>query len=146
MTNLASKIILESTTGSLGTVDDSGTPFVSLVTVAAASPTEVLLLLSGLAKHTKHLNQRPDCALMLVQRGGESGDPLAGARLTVRGSVHRIDDDASAREIFLAKHPRAAMYAEFGDFNFYALTITEAYLVAGFGRIENIPATELTVS
>jgi putative heme iron utilization protein len=145
MSNLACKTILESTTGSLGTVDDSGRPFVSLVTVAAASPTEILLLLSGLAKHTRHLVQQPECALMFVQRGGESGDPLAGARLTVRGTVRRIDDDAEAREVFLDKHPSAARYAEFDDFNYYKFEIVEAYLVAGFGRIETIPAAELKV-
>jgi putative heme iron utilization protein len=146
VSDLACNIILESTTGSLGTVDQAGSPFVSLVTVAATSPTKLVMLLSDLAKHTKHIVQRPDCALMLVQLGGESGDPLAGARLTVRGTVERVEDDQFVRSAFLAKHPSAAMYADFGDFDFYQLNIDQAYLVAGFGRIETIPASELVTS
>ena len=146
MSKLAREAILKSTTGSLGTVDDSGGPFVSLVIVAATDPTEVVLLLSDLAKHTRHLVQRPQCALMFVQPSGESGDPLSGPRLTVRGSVHQIDDDSHAREVFLAKHPAAAVYADFDDFGFYKFDVTEAYLVAGFGRIQTIPAAELKVS
>ncbi len=143
VSNLACEIILESATGSLGTVDETGRPFVSLVTVAATEPTKLVMLLSGLAKHTKHLVGQPECAMMLVQAGGESGDPLAGARLTVRGTANQIDDDTVARQAFLRKHPSAAVYADFGDFAFYQLDVAEAHLVAGFGRIETILASEL---
>ena len=71
------------------------------------------------------------------------GDPLAGARLTVCGEVKRLEDDNDARQTFLTKHPSAQMYADFTDFAFYQLEISEAYLVAGFGKIESIPGSVL---
>jgi hypothetical protein len=54
----ARDIIEVAGTGSLGTLTDEGNPFVSLVTVAAATPNTIVMLLSGLAKHTKHLDAR----------------------------------------------------------------------------------------
>ena len=139
------KMIQNAQAGSLGTLNDDGSPFVSLVTVAATAPTKMVMLLSGLAWHTKNVDKRPSCSLLLVQPGGESGDPLAGSRMTLRGTVTRLDraDDGEARQIFLEKHDSAAMYADFGDFAFFEFEIDEAHLVAGFGRIETIPASKL---
>lgn len=146
MSDTAKRIILDASTGSLGTISSDGNPFVSLVTVAATGPTSLVMLLSGLAKHTKNIANHSQCSLMLVESGGESGDPLAGARLTASGVVKRLEGDAQPREAFLAKHPSASMYVDFGDFAFYELEISQAYLVAGFGRIETIPASVLAAS
>lgn len=139
------QLIENARVGSLGTLDPDGHPFVTLVTVAACSPTSLVMLLSGLAQHTRNLNRSPNCSLLLVQPGGEQGDPLAGARLTITGTAHRIaqEDDQEARTRFLAAHPSAATYAAFADFSFYRLDIHQVHLVAGFGRIETLSATEL---
>ncbi len=84
------QIIEGALVGSLGTLGNDGFPFVTLVTVASASPTTLIMLLSGLAQHTKNLNQVSNCSLLLVEPGGERGDPLAGARLTISGKAMRI--------------------------------------------------------
>jgi putative heme iron utilization protein len=141
----AREIIEAAGVGSLGTLTDEGTPFVSLVTVAASTPNTIVMLLSGLAKHTKNLDRRGDCSLLLVEPGGESGDPLAGARVTIVGMAKRLDraSNNDVRAIFLEKHPSASMYADFGDFAFFQIDVTDAHLVAGFGRIETIPASDL---
>ncbi len=145
MSNRAKDIIASARFGSLGTISDEGGPFVTLVAVTAVSPTSVAMLLSGLAKHTKNLDQRPDCSLLLVEPGDESGDPLAGARLTLTGTAQRLprEQDSKARDVFLARHPSASMYADFGDFAFFQIEIQQAHLVAGFGQIETIPASRL---
>ncbi|MFK8115147.1 MAG: HugZ family protein [Rubripirellula sp.] len=145
MSNQARNIIENAISGSLGTIAEDGSPFVSLVTIAAVDPTTLVMLLSGLAKHTQNLDQRSACSLLLVQPGGEGGDPLAGARLTISGTATRLErgQDAQARETFLAKHEAASMYADFGDFAFFEIDVREAHLVAGFGRIETILAEAL---
>lgn len=143
--HLAHSIIQSARTASLGTLTEDGTPFVSLVTVAATSPTSVVMLLSGLAKHTKNLIASPECSLLLVEPGVESGDPLQGARLTVIGTARQSDrsSDQSARATYLAAHPSAEVYAGFGDFHIYEVDIREAHLVAGFGRIETLIPDQL---
>ena len=142
---LAREIIQTTKVASLGTLTESGSPFVSLVTIAATSPTSVVMLLSGLAKHTQYLNANTSCSLLLVQQGGESGNPLEGARLSITGRSTKLErsDDAEARKAFLETHPEAAMYADFGDFSFYRVDIDQAHLVAGFGRIETLAAEQI---
>jgi len=93
-----------------------------------------VLLLSDLALHTKNLKRDPRASILLVAPGGEGGDPLAGARLTLMGALAR-DDDSTLRRRFLARHAEAAGYAGFADFGFYRLAVEAGHLVAGFGRI-----------
>lgn len=143
--NPARKLVQTALTGSLGTLTSDSSPFVSLVTVAATSPTTVVMLLSGLAKHTQNLQTNNRCSLLLIEHVGEGGDPLQGARLTVVGTVSKLDrgDDRLARTTFLAAHPSASMYADFGDFSFYQFEIHEAHLVAGFGKIKTLSPDQL---
>lgn len=123
-------------TGSLATLDsEDDYPFVSLVGVATAPSGDVLLLLSGLARHTKNLNAASK-ASVLVETAFGGGDPMAGARLTVQGDVV-LDSDEQTHQRYLARHPEAAHYAEFADFKFYRLGITRAHFIAGFGRIHS---------
>ena len=131
--------------GSLGTLTDQGIPFVSLVNVAATGSRTVAMLLSGLAVHTKNLQQNASASLLLVASGGETGDPLTGARATLTGTVTKLsrDSDREVRDAFLTRHPSAAMYADFGDFAFYVLEIDQAHLVAGFGKVVTVGGDEL---
>ncbi len=143
--NRPRQIIEAAITGSLGTVTEEGKPFVTMVTLAAMSPSRIVLLLSDLARHTRNLNQRPDCSLLLINRGSGQGDPLMGARLTLSGVVSRVarGESAELRATFLERHPPASVYVDFPDFNFYQFVVDEAHLVAGFGRIETFPASRL---
>lgn len=140
----ARRVLRLAATGALATVDANGAPFASLVTTAATIAGEPILLLSRLAVHTKNLARDSRASLLLVAPGGEDGDPLAGARLSVSGKVVE-DDDPAIRRRFLARHEEAAGYADFADFAFYRLAVREAHLVAGFGRIVTLKGAELLV-
>jgi putative heme iron utilization protein len=128
---------------SLATLKPDGSPFASLVTVATMPGGEPILLLSRLAVHTQNLERDRRASLLLVEPGGEAGDPLAGARLTVVGEVGERDPDPAVRRRFLARHAEAAGYAHFADFGFRQFTIHSAHLVAGFGRIVNLGPDQL---
>jgi hypothetical protein len=113
-----------------------------MVTVATTATGEPVLLLSDLAVHTRNLRRDPRASLLLVAPGGEHGDPLAGSRLTLLGSV--VADDATAiRQRFLERHPEARGYADFSDFAFYRLVVGRGHLVAGFGRIVDLDRKDL---
>jgi putative heme iron utilization protein len=142
--SIAKGVLRLAATASLGTLGDDGGPFVSLVTVATTPAGEPILLLSDLAAHTRNLERDPRASLLLVAPGGEGGDPLAGARLTLTGVLAR-DDDLVLRQRFLARHEEATGYAGFADFGFYRFMPRAGHLVAGFGRIvELTPADILT--
>jgi putative heme iron utilization protein len=140
--NAARQVLRLAATGSLATLKEDGSPFASLVTTATSPAGEPVLLLSRLAVHTDNLIRDGRASLLLVAPGGEGGDPLAGARLTVSGKVVR-DDAPTLRRRFLARHAEAAGYADFADFAFYRLSVDSAHLVAGFGRIHALAAAEL---
>ena len=90
-------------------------------------------ILSDLADHTRNLKADPRVSL-LFDGTLESAMPLAGERATVQGSIERVADPRLLAR-YVARHPDAAAYAGFRDFNLYRVTVERAHLVAGFGRI-----------
>lgn len=138
----ARRVLRSAATASLATLDGDGFPFVTLATVATTMAGEPVFLLSDLAAHTRNLKRDNRASVLLVAPGGEAGDPLAGARLTVVGTL-AADHDPATRRRFLAHHDESANLVEFTDFHFYRLTVSGAHLVAGFGRIVDLRREEL---
>lgn len=116
-------------------------PYASLVLVAGDLDASPLLLLSTLAEHTKNLLRDPHASLLFDGTVGLD-DPLTGARVTVAGTIARIEDHRR-RDRFVRHHPSASIYAGFRDFHLYRMTAVRAHLVAGFGRIDWIEADDL---
>jgi putative heme iron utilization protein len=137
----AKKLVREGRSGALATlVVGSGDPYCSLVNVATAPDGAPLLLLSSLALHTKNILADPRASLMLDER--KDSDPLAGARITLLGTISATAD-AGARAAYLRRHPEAEMFAGFADFSFYRMALKGAHLVAGFGRIVDLAASDM---
>ena len=137
----AKKLLLEGRSGALATLTPgSGDPYCSLVNVATVASGAPLLLLSTLALHTKNMLADTRVSLMLDER--KDGDPLEGARVMLMGTAAATDDPA-ARTAYLRRHPEADMVAGFGDFSFYRMDIKLAHLVAGFGRIVDLTASDI---
>jgi putative heme iron utilization protein len=127
--------------GALATLDaDTGHPFASLVTVATDLDGAPLLLMSTLSAHVRNLERDPRCSILLAQGG--RGDPLAHPRLTVMGTAAR-SAEARVRERFLARHPKARLYADFGDFSFWRVDLAGGHLNGGFARAMNLDAAQL---
>jgi len=120
-----------------------GWPYASLVTVAADADGSPILLLSDLADHTKNLAGDPRASLLIDEAEGLA-NPQTAERLTVMGRLKR-SDDPSLRRRFLSMHPKARLYADFGDFHFYRMTVTRAHYVGGFGRALWIPGPQIAV-
>jgi putative heme iron utilization protein len=137
----ARAVLAEARHGALATREADGAPFVSLVSVATDTAGAPLLLLSALARHSRAIAADRRAAL-LVAENGTAADPMAAARLTVSGVLERCEDE-SARERFLARHPAARGYAGFADFALWRLVPAGGHLVAGFGRIHDLPAAAL---
>lgn len=137
------RLMREARFGALGTLEADGAPYASLVAVAPDAEGAPVLLLSGLARHTRNLQRDPRASLLLA--AGAAGDPLNAPRASLLGRV-AATPDADARARFLARHPEAAGYADFTDFAFYRLDLREAHLVEGFGRIVTLPASGLLTS
>lgn len=137
----ARALLARSRHGALATIArDGGHPHASLVAVATSAHGAPLVLISGLAVHTKNLEADPRASVLVAESG--ASDPLTAPRLTVVGVMARSqDEDDRAR--YLAAHPDAAQFAKFSDFGFWRLEITSAYYVGGFGRIRSLRPEDL---
>ncbi len=107
-------------------------PYVSLVTVGFDHDLSPILLLSGLAEHTRHVMGDGRVALLLDGTEGLD-NPQTGPRVTLIGRAERCPLPR-CRERFLARHPGAALYADFADFGFWRVSLQRAQFVGGFGR------------
>jgi putative heme iron utilization protein len=142
----AKKLLRSIRAGALATIDrNTGHPLGSLVNVATDSDGSPLILISRLASHTANLEADSRASVLLAVAG--KGDPLAHPRLTVLGRFARIareaNDEARLRRRFLARHPKAELYAGFADFALWRMTVESAHLNAGFARATDLTAADV---
>jgi heme oxygenase (biliverdin-IX-beta and delta-forming) len=141
------KVLLRATrAGTLGTLDrNTGHPFTSLVNLATDADGSPLILVSRLATHTANLETDARASLLLAETG--KGDALAHPRLTVLGTFAPVEresaDDGRIRRRFLLRHPKSELYAGFGDFAFWRMTVASAHLNGGFARAADLTAAEV---
>jgi len=110
----------------------SGAPFVTLVGVASDHSGAPLLLLSTLSSHTKNLAAAPGASLLLAAPY-RRGDPLNRPRLTLVGALTPTDDP-KARARYLARNPKAKLYAGFADFSMFRFETSAVHFNGGFGK------------
>ena len=139
------QLLREARFGTLATINENGYPFASLVTFALDRAQTPFLLVSRLSGHTKHLLADPRCSLLVGEPG--KGDPLAHARITIQCSASIVDrasdENIILRTLFLARHPKAALYIDFADFLYIRLTMMEAGLNGGFGKAFRLKSDDL---
>ncbi len=104
---------------------------------------DILLHLSGLARHTKNLERSSIAGFMICDSERESESPLSMMRVSLQGDVLPVDDAelALAKEAYLRAVPDAGPLFDFADFKLFKLSVTAIYWVGGFGS-----ARELSLS
>jgi len=126
--------------------DGDGHPYASLVLAALDHEVAPVLLLSDLADHARNLRDRPQAALLYRAPVAAGADPLALPRVSVLGTVREIESEnvrARLQARYLMRHPSARTYAGFGDFRLYRMAVERAHLVAGFGRVHWLSASDV---
>lgn len=135
--------------GALATVDThhDGAPANALVTYACDLDGSPIFLLSTLSDHTRNLLSDRRAAL-LIEATKNRRNPQTGPRVTLTGPVTKVGKAVlpRARQRFLARHPDAALYAGFGDFSFYRMSIERVHWVGGFAQARWIPAKRIVFS
>ncbi len=132
----------------MGTTGDEGVPFVSMVPYALAPSLGcVVIHVSGLAVHTRHLKARPDVSL-LVMRPEVEGEPVhALPRVTLQGQARVLQTNTPAweacRAAYLHRFAEAEAMTQLGDFMFFAIQPSSARQVAGFGAARSVDEEEL---
>ena len=132
----------------LGTLGADGMPFVSMVPFALEPDSAcVVIHVSGLAPHTRNLQQSPKVSLLVMQ-AEEAGEPVhALPRVTLIGQAEVLVRDSAAwtaaRAAYLERFSDVEPMTQLGDFMFVAIHLTEARQVAGFGAARSLDAETL---
>jgi putative heme iron utilization protein len=132
--------------GALAVIEpQSGAPLASRVAVATDLDGTPLILVSSLSEHTGGLMADPRCSLLLGEPG--KGDPLAHPRISLRCRAERLERGTPAQmraeRRYLNRHPKARLYAGFGDFAFFRLEVERASLNGGFGKAYHLGRADL---
>ena len=132
----------------LGTLNTEGKPFVSMVPFAVDPHSGVLVIhVSLLAPHTRHLLADPAVSLMVMQAEAPGGPVHALPRASLDGVATRLEPHSApwqvARSAYLARFPEAEPMTALGDFSFVAISVTQARQVAGFGAARSLASEEI---
>lgn len=137
----------------LGTVD-GGAPFVSMVLYAleprAGAAPALLIHVSGLSAHTRHLRADPRASLLVMQPDMGDGDPQALPRVTLQCLAAPLTADdpgfTAARAAYLARLPFQEYLFAFPDFTLFRLDVQSARYVAGFARAFSLTAEQFAAA
>ena len=131
--------------GTLAVIDQAtGYPLASRINAATTMEGCPTFLISRLAPHFRALEKDSRCSILFGTPG--KGDPLAHPRITVAGHARRLPETESPgplRNRFLMRHPKSALYVDFGDFAFWRVEPEFAQLNGGFGKAYELSAADI---
>lgn len=148
LTRALRELLLARRTAALGTLDEHGGVFVSMVPYAIDSADgELVLHVSGLAAHSGNMQRSPRVSLLVCAAEPE-GEPVhALPRVTLDAQARFAEpgnpEAVSSRLVYLQRFPEAEMMTTLGDFRFLRLQLLGARQVAGFGAARSLPAEEV---
>lgn len=130
-------------TAALGTRTVDGEAALSMVPYAIDPASGVfVLLISGLAAHTRQLQDHPRASLLVCDSEDQADNVHALARVSVDVEVSWPGTDAAparrAADIYLARHPAAELLTQLPDFRWACLRPLQARHVAGFGAARTL--------
>jgi heme iron utilization protein len=135
----------------LGTVQ-GGEPFVSMVPFAfisnAALPNsgKLIIHVSTLAAHTKHMLENSRVSLMVMAAPSPDVSAQATPRASIQGVALQLDktstEYAEAKAVYVERFPQSLDLFGFADFSLFAITPTSARFVAGFAQAMTLSAEE----
>ena len=105
-------------------------PFATAVPFVADAHHRPILLLSGLAEHTRNLAANPRASLMIMKSLGEG----EMTRVSLIGEVQPIEADPLLVSRYLRYHPHAERFLSLGDFRFHRFEPIRVLTVGGFAK------------
>jgi heme iron utilization protein len=148
LTRALRSLLDQQRTAALGTLDETGAAFVSMVPFAVDTDDRSLVIhVSGLAAHSHNMQRSPRVSL-LVCASEVAGEPVhALPRVTLEATADFSESGSpmalASRQIYLARFPEAEPMTALGDFRFVRLTPMGARHVAGFGAARTLQAAEV---
>lgn len=144
---IARQLLNRQSMGVLSTqsMDVAGYPFGSITPYILGYNGEPIMLISGIAQHTRNIKQNPKVSLIVFEQNAV--DPQASGRLTWIGDAELPDPaDTTIRRRYLRYFPSAESYFATHDFAFYTIRLRRARFIGGFGQIYWIEAADMLLA
>ena len=109
-----------------------GYPGGSVVGFAVDDDGRPLFIFSGMSTHTQDLLADPKCSLTIAAKDFKGA---ADGRVNLMGTCSLIKDaeeKEKAKEYYMKKHP-GAFWVDFGDFNWFRVSLLFSIVVVHFG-------------
>jgi heme iron utilization protein len=107
----------------------------------------LVMHVSGLAAHTRHLQQRPGLSLLVTAREVLGKPVHALPRITLNGVAEPLEPGSpqwnAFRGAYLKRFPEAEPMTQLGDFRFVAIRVTGGRHIAGFGAARDVDEDEI---
>jgi len=102
---------------------------------------DIVLHLSGLAKHTKNIQNHAQVGLMICTPETPGNSPLALARISFTGTIEPVPQAELTRyqHAYLSRIPDAEPLFAFPDFTLYRIKTDTVHWVGGFGKARKVP-------
>lgn len=149
LTKALRALVASRRTAALGTLDEDGLPFVSMVPYAIdTTEGEFIIHVSGLAAHTRNLERQPNASLLVTEAEPDKSQPVhALPRLTLQVMARSVEPGTPlhqrARQTYLERFPEAEPMTQLGDFRFVTLGVVTARQIAGFGAARSLPGDDV---
>lgn len=121
--------------------EPEGFPYPTMLPYAPDSRHRPVILVSGLAEHTRNLQTDPRAGFLVVDTA--SADVLAGERVTLIGRFAIVEPSPELVRRYLRYHPEAERYLALGDFSFRVMDIEKLRYIGGFGAMGWLKGAEL---
>lgn len=151
LTQQLRSLLQSSRVAALGTIGSDGGVLVTMVPFAVEPQLGSLVIhVSQLAAHTSNLETRPRVS-MLVMQAEVPGEPVhALPRVSIDGSARKLEPEGpmwlACRTAYLRRFPDAELMTQLPDFRFFAIEVSGARQVAGFGAARSLDAQELRLA
>ena len=124
----------------------SGAPMVSMTLYLPDEIFSVFYVhVSRLAWHTQDMLHDARVALSIAETDDGRADPFTLMRVSIRGEALQLPlADPALKAKWLQRFPEQAINFELADFSFWQISPRDARFVAGFGRIHNLSAAQLS--
>lgn len=116
-----------------------GFPFASAVPFVTDEHHRPVILISGLAEHSRNLAANSRASLMIAKVLGEG----EMARVSLMGEVQPIDADPLLVARYLRYHPHAERFLQLGDFRFHRFEPARVLTVGGFAKASWLEGSRL---
>lgn len=102
---------------------------------------DIILHLSGLAKHSKNIQHNQHVGLMICTPETPDSSPLALARIGFTGIIEAVPqaEHEAYQQAYLKHIPNAEPLFSFPDFTLYRIKVDTVHWVGGFGKARKVP-------